>query len=209
MTLDLLRTRRGALFAACAALLVATIAVPACGGNAEEDVVAEADATLPAATSTSATTAALTLTSDAFADNETIPTEHTCSGDDISPPLAWSGVPADTGAFALLVDDPDAPGGTFDHWVLYDLPASTTELPAGVPEGETLTGGGTQGMNSAGQVGYMGPCPPAGPEHHYRFRLVALDAPLNLEPGKSKGEVEEATETHILAETVLTGLFSR
>lgn len=209
MTLDLLRARRGALLAACAALLIAIVTASACGGDSEEDAVTDAEATAPPATPTPAATTTLKLTSAAFADNTTIPTEHTCFGGNTSPPLAWSGAPADTGAFALLVDDPDAPGGTFDHWVLYDLPASTTELPTGVPKGATLTGGGTQGTNGVGETGYLGPCPPAGPEHHYRFRLFALDAPLDLEPGKSKGEVEEAMETHILAETVLTGLFGR
>jgi Raf kinase inhibitor-like YbhB/YbcL family protein len=206
MMLNLLHARRRALVAVCALALVTIAAGPACGGDSE-DSVTEGDETAPAATPTSTT--ALTLTSAAFADNTTIPTEHTCSGDDTSPPLRWSGEPAGTGAFVLVVDDPDAPGGTFDHWVVYDLPASTAELSAGVPEGETLTDGGTQGTNGAGDMGYMGPCPPAGSEHHYRFRLFALDSPLNLEPGKSKAEVDEAMETHVLAETLLTGLFSR
>ncbi len=93
--------------------------------------------------------------------------------------------------------------------MLYDLPAPTTELPAGLPATETLAGGGTQGKNGAGQIGYLGPCPPAGPEHHYQFRLFALDAPLNLPPGESKAAVEGAMQGHILAQTALVGLFKR
>jgi Raf kinase inhibitor-like YbhB/YbcL family protein len=205
--LDLLHARRRTVIAGCAVALIAIFAAAACGGDSEEDSANGADVATSAMTLTP--TAGLTLTSDAFADNTTIPAQYTCSGDNTSPPLRWSGAPADTGALVLLVDDPDAPGGTFDHWMLYDLPASMTQLLAGVPVGETLTGGGKHGKNGVGEMGYMGPCPPAGPEHHYRFRLFALDAPLDLEPGKSKAEVEQAMETHILAETVLTGLFSR
>jgi hypothetical protein len=207
MMFDLLHARRRAVIAVCAMVLIALAAAPACGGDSEDDSADGADMMTPAVAPTLA--AGLTLTSDAFADDTTIPTQYTCSGDNASPSLRWSGAPAETGAFVLLVDDPDAPAGTFDHWVVYDLPPSTTELPAGVPAGETLAGGGKQGKNGVGQTAYMGPCPPPGPEHHYNFRLFALDAPLNLEPGKSKAEVERAMETHILAQTVLTGLFGR
>jgi Raf kinase inhibitor-like YbhB/YbcL family protein len=207
MMLDLLHARRWTLIAASAMALISLAAVPACGGDSEDGSENGADKATP--TIAPAPTDGLTLTSDAFADNSTIPTEYTCSGANTSPSLRWSGAPANTGAFVLLVDDADAPGGTFDHWVVYDLPASTTELPAAAPPGETLAGGGEQGNNGVGQPGYMGPCPPEGPEHHYQFRLFALDAPLNLEPGKTKAEVEEAMQTHILAETMLTGLFGR
>jgi len=205
--LDLFRAGRGIALAVCAMALIALSGASACGGDSGDESANGAEKTAPAIAPTS--TAALTLTSDAFADNSPIPTEHTCSGANTSPPLRWSGAPADTGAFVLLVDDPDAPAGTFDHWVVYDLPASTTGLAAGVPAGETLMDGGKQGKNGIDQMAYMGPCPPAGPEHHYRFRLFALDAPLGLEPGASKSEVEQAMETHVLAETVLTGLFGR
>lgn len=206
MMLNLLHTRCWTVIAVCTVALVA-ISAAGCGGDSEDDTANGPDKATPAIAP--APTDGLTLTSEAFADNTTIPTQYTCSGDNTSPALRWSGAPANTGALVLLVDDPDAPSGTFDHWVVYDLPASTTELPADVPSVETLASGGKQGKNGVGQIGYMGPCPPAGPEHHYQFRLFALDAPLNLEPGKSKAEVEEAMQTHILAQTMLTGLFGR
>ena len=204
--LDLSHVRRRTVIAVCAVALFAISAAAACGGDSDEEAMnGAANETAVAPTSETG----LALFSEAFTDNTTIPTEYTCEGANTSPPLRWSGAPPDTGAFALLVDDPDAPRGTFDHWVVYDLPASTTKLPPGVPAGDALAGGGKQGKNGIDQTGYMGPCPPPGPEHHYRFRLFALDAPLDLAPGRSKADVENAMDTHILAETVLTGLFSR
>jgi hypothetical protein len=149
----------------------------------------------------------LALTSSAFASGETIPVEYTCSGKSTSPPLSWTGVPAGTAAFALTVDDPDAarPGG-FDHWVVFDLAPAMTELPAAA----TLPAQAVSGKNGAGTQQYIGPCPPPGSaDHHYRFRLYALDTPLNLPPGSSKDDVIAATAGHLLGEAELVGLFKR
>ena len=156
---------------------------------------------------------AFELKSTAFAANGAIPVEHTCDGKDLSPPLSWSGAPAGTKSFALIMDDPDAPPGTWVHWVLYDLPGTTTSLPAGVARGEKLEGGGVQGLcwgvESFTRVGYYGPCPPAGSPHHYHFKLYALGAALGLTPKSTKDRVLKAMEGHVLAETELVGVFGR
>jgi Raf kinase inhibitor-like YbhB/YbcL family protein len=151
----------------------------------------------------------LSLTSRAFADGATIPRAHTCDGADASPPLAWRAVPAGTKAFVLVVDDPDAPAGTWVHWVLYDLPATATALPAGVPLGESATVGGRQGKNDFRRVGYGGPCPPPGPPHHYHFTLYALDAPTGLAAGATKADVLKAIAGHTLGTTKLVGTYGR
>jgi hypothetical protein len=150
----------------------------------------------------------LVLASSAFASGETIPVEYTCSGKGTSPPLTWTDVPAGTAAFALTVDDADAPrpGGFFDHWVVFDFAPTMRELPAGA----TLPAQAVSGKNGAGAQQYIGPCPPPGSaEHHYRFHLYALDTPLNLPPGSSKDDVLAATAGHILGEAELVGLFKR
>ncbi|MDP9236541.1 MAG: YbhB/YbcL family Raf kinase inhibitor-like protein [Chloroflexota bacterium] len=168
---------------------------------------ATAGVTAIASAATSPTAASgLTLTSSAFADGGTIPAQYTCSGAQTSPPLSWTGAPAGTSAFTLIVDDPDAPlPGGFTHWVVFDLSPDTTALPEGV----TLPPQAVSGKNGAGTQEYLGPCPPAGAPHHYRFHLYALDTPLNLPPGSSKSEVIAAMNGHILGESLLTGLFSR
>jgi hypothetical protein len=149
------------------------------------------------------TTMTLAITSLAFREGETIPVEYTCNGQNISPPLAWSGLPPDTQTLALIADDPDAPAGTWVHWVVYNLPGSTAELPAGVQNP------GVDGMNSSRKTGYSGPCPPAGKAHRYFFKLYALDTTLVLEPGANKAELEKAIRGHVLAEGQLMGTFSR
>lgn len=128
--------------------------------------------------------------------------QYTCDGEDVSPPLQWSGVPPEAARLALIVDDPDAPAGTWVHWVLFDMPADLRELPEG---GEA----GVQGQTSFGQVGYGGPCPPGGSEHRYFFRLYALDQALGLPEGASRAEVDAAMEGHILAQAELMGLYGR
>ncbi|HEX8204233.1 MAG TPA: YbhB/YbcL family Raf kinase inhibitor-like protein, partial [Isosphaeraceae bacterium] len=156
------------------------------------------------------------LRSPAFADGGPIPTVYTCDGQDVSPPLAWSGVPEGAVALALIADDPDAPRGTWTHWILYDLPADVTELTEGLPPVPILhvaSARGTeddvrQGRNDFGRVGYGGPCPPAG-THHYAFRIVALDARLDLEPGAARDRVLRALKGHVLAEGRLIGTYSR
>jgi Raf kinase inhibitor-like YbhB/YbcL family protein len=142
------------------------------------------------------------LSSTAFATGEAIPARYTCDGEDAIPPLAWSGAPAGTRAFALIMDDPDAPGGTWVHWVLFNLPATATALP----ESEAS---GVQGRTNAGEGGYGGPCPPPGKPHRYYFKLYAVDGPLSLRRGATKADVERAMEGHVLASAQLMGTYAR
>ncbi|MBI2462418.1 MAG: YbhB/YbcL family Raf kinase inhibitor-like protein [Candidatus Rokubacteria bacterium] len=152
---------------------------------------------------------AFELRSPAFSSGAEIPVRHTCDGPDLSPPLLWSDPPADTKGFVLIVDDPDAPVGTWVHWVLYGLAAPAHELPEGVPARETVPGVGTQGVNDFRKVGYGGPCPPRGPAHRYFFRLYALDTELALPPRKTKAEVLKAIEGHGLGQAELMGRYRR
>lgn len=149
------------------------------------------------------------LTTTAFTPGEDIPKPFTCDGSDISPALAWTSPPAGTQAFALIMDDPDAPGRTWVHWVLYDLPAPTRELTESIAHGGTIRTGGHQGRNDFGKLGYGGPCPPRGPAHRYYFRLHALDEKLGLEPGASRADVDRAMRGHILASAELMGRYRR
>lgn len=151
---------------------------------------------------------ALEIRSPAFGSGDEIPAEFTCDGDDGSPPLTWTDAPDGTESFALIVDDPDAPGGTFVHWVAYDLPATASELPAGVPAETVLPEGGVHGENSWSRLGYGGPCPPDG-SHRYFFKLYALDRSLGLRPGATKRELVEAMEGHVLGEARLVGRYER
>ncbi|MFO8011993.1 MAG: YbhB/YbcL family Raf kinase inhibitor-like protein [Phycisphaerae bacterium] len=158
------------------------------------------------------TAMAFTLTSSAFENGGRIPQHYTGEGDDQSPPLAWTDPPEGTQAFALVCDDPDAPVGTWDHWLIWNIPGNTQELPAGVPTTETVAdlGGAAQGKNGWGNVGYGGPMPPPGHgDHHYNFALYALDAKLDLAPGADKQALMEAVEGHVLGKAELTGLYSR
>lgn len=150
------------------------------------------------------------LRSNAFQAGGAIPTEYTCSGAGISPPLAWTGAPENTVTLALIVEDPDAPGGTFTHWVLYDLPASVHDLPKAVRPEERLSNGGEQGMNSFGRIGYGAPCPPPGsPPHRYVFTLYAADVALNVPPRPDKDTVLGALQGHIIAQAQLEGTYAR
>ncbi len=152
---------------------------------------------------------ALSVSSMAFQDGEKIPVRYTCEGEDISPPLAWGEAPQGTRSFALIVDDPDAPGGVFTHWVLFNIPGNSRELPEAIPAEHRLASGALQGKNDAGKIGYAGPCPPPGRAHRYRFTLYALDKPLDLTVGASKKQVLDAMERHILAQGRLTGIYQR
>ncbi|HEY4681861.1 MAG TPA: YbhB/YbcL family Raf kinase inhibitor-like protein [Candidatus Acidoferrales bacterium] len=152
---------------------------------------------------------ALKLTSTAFQPGATIPEKFTCDGPDVSPALAWADPPAGTHSFALIMDDPDAPVGTWVHWVLYDLPANTRELAEGVPKQEELPSRARQGRNDFRKIGYGGPCPPSGPAHRYFFKLYALDSKTNLKPGATKAELEKAMKGHILAQAELMGRYQR
>lgn len=151
----------------------------------------------------------LSLTSDAFQSGGPIPERFTCDGEDVSPPLAWSGVPQDTASFALIMDDPDAPGGTFTHWVIFNIPGGARTLPEGVPTADRLDSGALQGRNDFSRTGYGGPCPPSGAPHRYRFTLYALDTTLALNPGASKRQVQSAMQGHILGQVTLVGTYQR
>ncbi|HUU29513.1 MAG TPA: YbhB/YbcL family Raf kinase inhibitor-like protein [archaeon] len=148
------------------------------------------------------------LTSPAFKNADMIPDRYTCKGQDTSPALKWSGSPKETKSFALIFDDPDAPMGTWVHWVVYNLPSNCDSLPEKVPDKNPLGNGGIQGTNSWGRIGYGGPCPPSG-THRYFFRLYALDSVLDLKAGATKSQVLKALEGHILAEVELMGRYSR
>jgi Raf kinase inhibitor-like YbhB/YbcL family protein len=156
-----------------------------------------------------ATTMTFSISSSSFSPGGEIPRQFTCDGSDVSPALSWSGAPAGTQSFALIADDPDAPAGTWTHWVLYDLPAKTNGLPESVSKVEEPPSGGRQGRNDFRKVGYGGPCPPPGKPHRYFFKLYALDGMLNLKPGSSKQEVEETIKNHILAKAELMGTYRR
>ena len=149
------------------------------------------------------------ISSSAFSEGGTIPKKFTCDGPDASPQLSWSGAPASTQSFALIMDDPDAPVGTWVHWVAYNLPASARQLPEGVPKSDAIPGGGVQGLNDFRKTGYGGPCPPPGKPHRYYFKLYALDSMLNLKPGTTKKAVEQAMQGHILAQAEVMGKFKR
>jgi Raf kinase inhibitor-like YbhB/YbcL family protein len=151
----------------------------------------------------------ISISAEGFKEGETIPDEYTCEGKDISPLLSWKGIPAGTKSIALIMDDPDCPGGTFVHWVLYNLPAQTRKLPKAMLLNQTLNDGSMQGMTDFGQPGYGGPCPPPGKPHRYYFKLYALDTKLNLPPGASKSQVESAMKGHILAKGELMGKYQR
>lgn len=152
---------------------------------------------------------ALELKSSAFKDGEFIPVRYTCKGEDVSPPLEWSGAPAETKSFALIMDDPDAPFGTWDHWVMYDISKDAVSLTESIPQKDVLPDGSKQGVNGFRRIGYGGPCPPPGSPHRYIFALYALDAALDLKPGLNKKSVLKAMEGHVLGSSKLTGLFRR
>ena len=152
---------------------------------------------------------AFELKSPAFGAGGDIPVKHTRDGPDRSPVLHWSGAPAGTKEFALIVDDPDAPVGTWVHWVLYGVAPAVRELPEGVPARDTVPGVGTQGMNDFRKVGYGGPCPPPGPAHRYFFKLYAIDATLPDLGEAAKPAVERAMDGHIVARTQLMGTYEK
>lgn len=151
----------------------------------------------------------LTIESPAFKGNGEIPATYTADGDDRSPPLRWSGVPNDAKTLALIVEDPDAPSGTFVHWVVFNIPATIDHLAEGKQHRGDYTDGTLQGRNGFERVGYGGPKPPAGESHRYVFRLYALDDRLQLEPGVSREEVERALRGHVLASAEMTGRYGR
>ena len=152
---------------------------------------------------------AFTISSPSFHNGGQIPKKFTCDGADVSPGLQWGSPPSGTQSFALIADDPDAPVGTWTHWVLFDLPAQTTSLPEGVPKVDDPPTGGHQGRNDFRRIGYGGPCPPPGKPHRYFFKLYALDKKLDLKPGASKQEVEQAMQGHMVGQAEVFGMYQR
>ncbi len=149
------------------------------------------------------------LTSKTFTANGLIPAPYTCDGQDTSPSLLWENIPTETRSLALIVDDPDAPNYTFVHWVVYDIPTQIRQLPEGLStQKEKLSGGGTQGTNDFGNLGYGGPCPPNG-THRYFFKLYALDRVLGLNSGATKAQLQAAMSGHVLEATELVGRYGR
>jgi Raf kinase inhibitor-like YbhB/YbcL family protein len=160
-------------------------------------------------TDTILTKTKMTITSTAFQNDSTIPQRFTCQGEDLSPVLAWSGAPDGAKSFALLLEDPDAPHGTFIHWVIYNIPATERGLAENFPKRDKLPNGTRQGVNSAQQMGYMGPCPPAGKAHRYYFKLYALDAQINIPGEATRDQLVNAMQGHILAEGQIMGTYQR
>lgn len=154
-------------------------------------------------------TARMHLGSTGFADGASIPDTFTCAGEDMSPPLIWTGVPVQAKSLAIIVKDPDAPGGTFVHWVLYNLPVNGAGLSENVPQTSSGPSGALQGINGFGKLGYGGPCPPQGSLHHYHFVLYALDRVLEVGPGASAAQVESSAAGHVLSTAELIGVFQR
>lgn len=160
-------------------------------------------------TETTGTPMELQITSSAFKNGQPIPVQYTGEGKDISPPLQWTNIPANAKSLVLISDDPDAPMGTWVHWVVYDLPAETAGLAEGVPKTPELANGAKQGVNDFKRIGYNGPMPPPGKPHRYFFKLYALDCRLGLNPGATKAQVEKAMQGHILAQGQLMGTYQR
>jgi len=175
----------------CIVLLLVLLASAGCAG-ATPVVEKEGEAVM-----------ALQVTSPVFFEGGMIPSKFTCDAENVSPPLAWSGASTGTQSIVLIADDPDAPVGTWVHWVLYDLPPDTNSLPEGA------MGIGVDGINDFRKSGYGGPCPPRGNPHRYYFKIYALDNRLGLKPGASKRDVERAMQGHILAQGVLMGKYGR
>jgi hypothetical protein len=194
---------------AASTLTVALLLAAACSGGDDETTTAEPSATgevplLPAG--------AMVLTSGDIRAGEPIPQLHTCDGTNISPALDWTGVPGSTAELALVVDDPDAPGGTFTHWVVYAIPADYEGLERGIPPGPSVSGAVTlrQGPSDGSDIpGYFGPCPPGGETHDYVFTLYALDEEIGLEAGASLDDLRAAIDGHVIAEASLTAPYSR
>ena len=146
--------------------------------------------------------------SDSFSDGGMIPAKYTCDGANISPQLSWDNAPKGTKSFVLICEDPDAPMGTFTHWILYDIPADVHELPENLPKDKVLPNGAKQGIADFKKIGYGGPCPPSG-THRYYFKLYSLDTLLNLEPGLKKEDILKAMNGHILAQGQIMGKYTR
>ncbi len=197
------------------ALAFLLVSVPCCGGQdtGRSSSPPDTHSGLPAQKSESAvkgeTVMALRISSTAFEEGQRVPILHTCAGQDLSPALVWTGVPQGTRSLALFCDDPDAPIGTWVHWVVFNIPADSTGLAQGIPREPKLADGTVQGKNSWKRVGYNGPCPPPGKPHRYVFKLYALDALLSLDANAAERDVVAAMRGHILAEAQVIGTYGR
>jgi Raf kinase inhibitor-like YbhB/YbcL family protein len=149
------------------------------------------------------------IRSTAFSDGQPIPQKYTCDGEDVSPSLSWDSAPNGTKSFSLICDDPDAPSGTWVHWVIYDLSSTTRELPEAISANEEVLNGAKQGRNDFSRIGYGGPCPPKGNPHRYYFKLYALDSVLNLKAGATKADLENAMKGHVVGEGKVIGTYKR
>ncbi len=152
---------------------------------------------------------AFVMNIEGFARGDVIPSNFACTGENLSPAITWNEPPGDTESFALLFDDPDAPGGSWVHWLLFNIPSASRNLKAEMPDASQIEDGTLAGANSWGNTSYGGPCPPEGSTHEYLFILYALDTNLTLETGASKADLLSAIEGHIVAQSEYTGLFSR
>jgi Raf kinase inhibitor-like YbhB/YbcL family protein len=177
------------------------------GCVSQEDTNIERDTPIEAETSIEEEIITLSITSDAFNDGGTIPSKYTCDGQDISPVVSWQGIPDGTESIALIMDDPDALGRTFVHWVIFNIPGNATGLPEGVPS--DLGDSSLQGKTDFGKIGYGGPCPPSGKPHRYFFKVYALDTELDLKSGVTKSQLEAAMKGHILAQGEMIGNYGR
>ena len=149
------------------------------------------------------------LKTTAFANGGGIPKKYTCDGVDVSPALNWDDAPAGTQSFALIADDPDAPVGTWTHWIIWNIPAGSSALSEGIPKVGESGDGSRQGRNDFKRIGYGGPCPPQGKPHRYFFKLYALNAKLDVKAGASRSDLERAMKGHVLSQTELTGTYGR
>ena len=181
---------------------VLSVLIASCSATETQDKV------VPSSTEEDAM-ATILISSTAFKEGDKIPVKYTCDGLDVSPALIWDKSPQLTEVFVLIVDDPDAPGGVFTHWIIFNIPSNIHRFAEGVPIQEELENGALQGRNGFGKIGYGGPCPPSGRSHRYQFTIYALDQRLNLEAGASKKRLVDAMQGHILAQGRLTGTFQR
>ncbi len=197
------------------AAFAAGFALMVCGGGDSDELPT------PLAAGSATPAYRIEVTSPAFTAGETIPVKHTCDGDDVSPAVAWrlvregpaaSGAqlaPAEVTSFALIAEDPDAPRGTWTHWVVYGIPQGVAEIHEGVPNGENLTAGGSEGVNDFRRLGYGGPCPPRGAPHRYIFKVFALAGDIELDPGATREELLAAMDGLVLYEGQLMGRYGR
>ncbi len=176
------------------------LAIAGCGGGDSREV---------AGIAADSESGSFELTTRAFAEGGRIPARHTCDGDDRSIPLSWSGAPDGTESFALVFDDPDAPGGTFKHWIIFDISPAMTELVESIDKADRVIGSAIQLLNDFGKRGYSGPCPPNGETHTYQLFLYAMDTRLQVSARSSQGRVFDAIEEHALARAGLSATYGR